>query len=153
MAGRKPVPTRLRLLKGLPKHKVNLNEPRAEGELSAADAPSWLTPSQRESWAYAVQHAPKKILSSIDRGVLAVWVVAEDTHAIAAAKVAMTGMLAKSPKGYPMNNPYLSILNRQAIIMMRAAAELGFSPSARARLVSGEPLPESEWDAISRMSG
>ena len=151
MPGRKPVPSKLRLIRGLPKHKVNQHEPVAEGDLT--DAPAWLTPTQKESWQYAIENAPKTILRRIDRGALAVWVVAEDTHAFAAQRVAQTGMIARSPTGYPMNNPYLSIVNRQALIMLRAASELGFTPSARARLVSGEAAPQDDWAMISRMSG
>jgi P27 family predicted phage terminase small subunit len=147
---RRRVPTALRLIRGIPKHKVNLREPVAPGDL--LDPPPWLTPAQKESWRYAIEHAPKTILRKIDRGILAVWVVAEDTHAIASTKVASLGMLARSPKGYPMHNPYLSILNRQALIMCRAAGELGFTPAGRARLVSGEAAPSTErddWEAIS----
>jgi hypothetical protein len=34
--------------------------------------------------------------------------------------------MVKSPSGYPIQSPYGSIANRQAEIMMRIAAELGF---------------------------
>jgi len=146
----KKVPTKLRLIRGAPKHKVNLREPLAEGDLS--DPPVWMTPAQQEGWKYALENAPKGVLRRIDKGLLGVWVVAEDTHAIAVAKVAQLGMLARSPKGYPMQNPFLSIMNRQAFIMVRAASEMGFTPAARARLVSGEGDPINDWDTLREMS-
>jgi phage terminase small subunit len=36
--------------------------------------------------------------------------------------------------GYPLQSPYISIVNRQAEIMMRLASELGFTPASRSRI-------------------
>jgi hypothetical protein len=45
---------------------------------------------------------------------------------------------AEPPK--PLQSPYLAILNKQAQIMLKAAAELGFSPSSRSRVqVTADP--------------
>src|SRR5690554_3515973 len=93
-----------------------------------------MTESQRQGWDYAVRHAPPALLSRLDAGILAVWVVAEDLHRQACASVAKYGLVTKSPsQGLPMQNPFLPIVNRQAGIMLKAASELGFSPTARAR--------------------
>jgi hypothetical protein len=40
----------------------------------------------------------------------------------------------KTKEGNAIQNPFLPILNRQALIMMRCGAEMGFSPSARMAL-------------------
>jgi phage terminase small subunit len=49
--------------------------------------------------------------------------------------VAQYGLLTKSPNaGLPLQSPYLAILNKQAQIMLKAGAELGFSPSSRSRV-------------------
>jgi hypothetical protein len=40
----------------------------------------------------------------------------------------------ETPNGQLMPSPYIPIINRQATILMRAAAELGFSPTARPRI-------------------
>ena len=42
--------------------------------------------------------------------------------------------MVKSPTGYPMQSPYVSIANRQAEIMMRIASEFGFTPASRSRI-------------------
>jgi phage terminase small subunit len=34
----------------------------------------------------------------------------------------------------PVQSPYLSIINKQAQIMVKAAAEMGFTPSSRSRI-------------------
>jgi P27 family predicted phage terminase small subunit len=138
--GRKPMPTHMKELMGNPgKRAINRNEPKPVGELYAA--PEWMSDSQREGWAYAVTNAPKGLLKLLDRSILAVWVVAEDLHRQAAEKIAQFGLLTKSPNaGLPLQSPYLAILNKQAQIMLKAAAELGFSPSSRSRVqVSADP--------------
>jgi phage terminase small subunit len=42
--------------------------------------------------------------------------------------------MVKSPTGYPIQSPYVSIANRQAEIMMRIASEFGFTPASRSRI-------------------
>ena len=134
MRGRKPVPTHLKRLHGNPgKRPLNDSEPVPDGELHAA--PTWMSDTQREGWAYAITNAPHGLLKQLDRSVLAIWVVAEDIHRHAAEKVTEYGLLTKSPNaGLPLQSPYLAILNKQAQIMLKAAAELGFSPSSRSRV-------------------
>ena len=46
MRGRKPVPTRLKVIRGNPgKRALNKNEPQPAGEL--ADPPDWMSESQK----------------------------------------------------------------------------------------------------------
>jgi phage terminase small subunit len=42
--------------------------------------------------------------------------------------------MVKSPTGYPIQSPYVAIANRQVEIMMRIAAEFGFTPASRSRI-------------------
>jgi P27 family predicted phage terminase small subunit len=138
--GRKPMPTHIKELMGNPgKRAINKREPVPTGELYAA--PEWMSETQREGWAYAITHSPKGLLKQLDRSILSVWVVAEDLHRGAAEKIAQYGLLTKSPNaGLPLQSPYLAILNKQAQIMLKAAAELGFSPSTRSRVqVTADP--------------
>ena len=81
---------------------------------------------------YAIEHAPPGLLKRIDRGVMVVWVCAEDTHREATQKTAQIGMLIKTPEGAAAQSPYMRIAARQGEIMLRAAALLGFSPASRA---------------------
>nr|PZN76198.1 MAG: phage terminase small subunit P27 family [Pseudomonadota bacterium] len=142
MKGRKPKPTHLKLVAGNPgKRALNRGEPVPEGDLT--DPPEWLTPEQKESWRYAIDHAPSGLLKKLDRSALTVWVVAEDLHRQATQAVAKFGLITKSPKqGEPIQNPYLPIVNRQAQIMLKAAAELGFTPSSRSRVTVNEDVEE-----------
>lgn len=135
--GRKPKPSHLRLLDGnAGRRPPNDQEPMPVGELR--DPPDWMTESQKDGWRYAIASAPVGLLKCLDRSVLVVWVVAEDLHREAAAKVSEYGAVIKSPAGLPMQSPYVGIMNKQAAIMMKAAAEMGFTPSSRSRVRVGE---------------
>lgn len=134
MRGRKPKPTYLRVLDGNAGHRpVNRDEPQPPGDL--LDAPAWMTDSQKTGWRYAIEKAPGGLLRKLDQSILCIWVVAEDLHRQASEKVARHGALVRvGANGAWMQNPYLPILNKQAAIMMKAAAEMGFTPSSRTRV-------------------
>jgi len=139
MRGRKPKPTHLRLIEGNPgKRRINKSEPKPSGRLLAA--PPEFSATQRALWDYAIQHAPYGLLTMLDRDVLVVWCVACEMQrrAIAAqAKIDDAGglpLLTRTPEGHLVQSPYLPIINRQSAIMLKAAAELGFTPSSRSRI-------------------
>ncbi len=86
MRDRKPKPSSMHKLQGTlntTRHKARTVEPRADGDLPEAP-PSWMSASQKAGWRYAVRHAPKGIMRRIDRGMLAVWVVAAAASLVAA---------------------------------------------------------------------
>jgi P27 family predicted phage terminase small subunit len=144
MAGRKPKPTHLKLVTGNPgKRRLNKREPQPPGNLEAV--PEWLSESQRAGWTYAIASAPTGLLKRLDRSVLTIWVIAEDLHRQAAEKVAQFGLLTKAPNtGLPIQSPFLPIVNKQAQIMLKAAAELGFTPSSRSRVTTDDDVPEAD---------
>jgi len=128
----------LKLVTGNPgKRKLPTHEPRPRGNLAAA--PDWLSDDQKTGWRYALDNAPLGLIKLLDRGAFTVWVVAEDLHRQASVKVSETGLLVGAPVGSAIQNPHLPIVNRQALIMLKAASELGFTPAARPRLACGEP--------------
>jgi P27 family predicted phage terminase small subunit len=124
----------LKVVAGNPgRRPLNADEPVPAGDLD--EPPEWMTDGQKVGWRYAIENAPHGLLKRLDRSVLAVWVIAEDLHRDAAEKVARYGSVIKTPvTGVPVASPYLGVLNKQATIMMRAAAEMGFTPSARSRV-------------------
>lgn len=134
MRGRKPKPTWLKVVAGNPgKRPINDAEPIPAEEL--VDAPGWMNAEQQEVWRQAIRQAPPGLLRSLDESVLAIWVVAAVMHRDAAQRVARVGTMVRAPgSGYPMQNPYLAVVNKQAQIMLKAAAEMGFTPSARSRV-------------------
>lgn len=134
MRGRKPKPTFLRVLDGNAGHRpLNDSEPQPTGDLT--DAPSWMTDSQQDGWRFAIANAPQGLLKNLDQSILSIWVVAEDLHRAASQKVAKHGALVRvGENGAWIQNPFLAIQNKQALIMLKAASEMGFTPSSRTRV-------------------
>jgi P27 family predicted phage terminase small subunit len=74
------------------------------------------------------------ILTAFDRAALAVYCGAYMLWAEAAEAVKKYGTMIKSPTGFPIQSPYISIANRKAETMMRIASEFGFTPASRSRI-------------------
>lgn len=146
MRGRKPVATHLKLMRGNPgKRALNKNEPLPVGDL--LDPPEWMSAGQKSSWNYAIENAPHGLLKKLDRSVLSAWVVAEDLHRQAAGMIEKFGILTKAPNtGLPIQSPYLPVVNKQAQILLRAAEQLGFSPSSRSRVQVVDDSKSDEQD-------
>jgi P27 family predicted phage terminase small subunit len=131
-------PTQLKALHGNPgKRRLPTNEPQGQGLLWSP--PAYFDDEQRAEWHYALEFAPPGLLSATDRGFLVVWCVASVEHARAVVEVRKLGQVVKTKDGNAIQNPFLPIVNRQALIMMRAGADLGFSPASRASLGSAAP--------------
>jgi phage terminase small subunit len=133
--GRKRMPSQLTELHGnTGKRPLLKREPIPQtGNLD--EAPAWMTDSQKDSWCYAIAHAPPGLLKRCDQSLLTAWVVAEDLHRAACAAQAGQPLLVESSvKGVKIQSGYLAIINRQAVILMKAASELGFTPTARPRI-------------------
>jgi P27 family predicted phage terminase small subunit len=73
-------------------------------------------------------------LTPLDRAALAAYCGAYALWAEATEAIQKYGTMVKSPSGYPIQSPYVSIANRQAEIMMRYASEFGFTPASRSRI-------------------
>jgi P27 family predicted phage terminase small subunit len=138
--GRKPRPTKLLKLQGTWRHDRHEDrlEPQAPGDLAREEPPAHLTEAQKARWRWALERAPANILRSIDREALTAFVVAADLveQANAAQQLLDRGkqlpFLTKSDKGLPTLSPYVKLMLRAVPILLRAAAECGFTPTARA---------------------
>ncbi len=136
MPGPRKMPTHLRLLHGVPDHRpLPVDEPLGVGVLRAP--PDWFDEEQNAQWHCAIENAPPGLLTATDREVLVVWTVASVEHARAAQEVRKLGAIVKTKDGNAIQNPFLPVVNRQAVIMMRAGGEMGFSPASRAALGRG----------------
>jgi P27 family predicted phage terminase small subunit len=98
------------------------------------DCPAQLAPVARQEWDRIVGELTRLgVLSTFDRAALAAYCTAYALWLEAAEMVQKHGAMLKSPKGFPIQSPYLSTLNRQAEIMIRIASEFGFTPASRSR--------------------
>ena len=112
--------------------------------------PEWLSTSQKAGWEYAIARAPKGLLKLIDSTIMSIWVVAEDIHRQASEELTREGLTVKSVNGYQIQSPYLPIMNRQAVLMIKASAALGFDPASREKLdIQPEPDPNNPFAIFS----
>ncbi len=152
MAGRKPLPTQIKKLKGtLQKCRTNPNEPQPQGDL--VEPPDYMADGAKQAWRYAIESAPEHLLRRLDMSVLEVWSCAADLYRKAQVGLNKTGLLMKTPNtGVPMQSPYLAIANKQAQIMTKAAVEMGFTPASRSRITLPEQ-PPSDADPWADIAG
>jgi P27 family predicted phage terminase small subunit len=134
MRGRRPKPTRMKFLTGNPgKRPMNMHEPRPEPVVP--DCPAELGEVARREWdRLASELGELNLLTTLDRAALAAYCGAYALWAESTEAIQKYGTMVKSPSGYPIQSPYVSIANRQAEIMMRIASEFGFTPASRSRI-------------------
>lgn len=101
--------------------------------------PSWFNKEQRAQWDYAVNNAPVGLLTGSDRETLIAWTVASVEYVKAVLEVQRSGQVVQTKDGRVMINPYMAVMNKQVLIMLKTGSEMGFSPAARASLGSNVP--------------
>ena len=149
--GRKPKPTVLKLVTNNAGNRpLNENEPiPASRDLEAPDS---LIPDARAEWdRVASDLIASGLITTADLGALAVyctaygrWVQAERILAAdAKANPDNEGLTIETSNGNVVINPRLGIRNKAAADLMKAAAELGMTPSARSRV---QAAPRSKQD-------
>jgi P27 family predicted phage terminase small subunit len=141
--GAKPKPTVLHHLHGslnATRHRDRAFEPVAPGALEDMEPPADLNDEELATWRYALQHAPKGVLKHIDRTVLILWVKTAERYRRAEVAQAQINAQApmpdviRSPSGMLVQSPYIGMMNRAALLMLRIAEQLGFTPVSRPRL-------------------
>ena len=152
MRGRRPKPTRLKVLTGNPgKRPLNTTEPIPDNAIP--DCPLELGPVAKREWDRLIgELASLLIMTSLDRAALAAYCGAYGMWAEATEAIQKFGTMVKSPTGFPIQSPYVSIANRQAEIMMRIASEFGFTPASRSRIFTPGHAAPSLFDFMGEES-
>jgi P27 family predicted phage terminase small subunit len=150
MRGRRPKPTRLKVITGNPgKRPLNEHEPRPEPHIPPC--PSELSPAAQREWHRLVTElGTLKLLTNLDRAALAAYCGAYALWAEAQEAIQKYGTMVKSPSGFPMQSPYIAVANRQAEIMMRIASEFGFTPASRSRISTPSNSEPALFDVLER---
>ena len=153
MAGRKPLPTAVKRLKGtLQKCRTNPKEPQPAGVL--VEPPEYMSDGAKQAWRYAIECAPPQLLRQLDMSVLEVWASAADLYRKAQIGLNKSGLLVKAPNtGVVMQSPYLAIANKQAQIMTKAATEMGFTPASRSRVTLPMEAADDDLDPWADIAG
>ena len=148
MAGRKPLPTKIKLARGtLQKCRQNPDEPTPNPEIP--DAPPHLSPEAREEWNRLAQELyGLGILSTIDRAALAAycqaygrWVEAEEQIRNPDGTMNLT---ETTSNGNVIQNPLVGIANKSLELMHKYLTEFGMSPSSRTRVSASKRKTEEK---------
>src|ERR1700710_2404860 len=139
----------MKLLTGNPgRRPLNPDEPTPV--VNVPDCPAELGPVARKEWDRMIAElGPLRLLTNLDRAALAAYCGAYAMWAEATEAIQKFGSMVKSPSGYPVQSPYVSIANRQTEIMMRIASEFGLTPASRSRI---SMPPDQERDLLSLIS-
>ena len=134
MVGRKPAPTRLKLLRGNPgKRPLNQHEPQVKVE--TPHCPRELTPDAKKEWRRIVPALKQLgILSKLDGSALAAYCQSKARWLEAERKISETGLVVKTTNGNVIENPYYSISKRERELMHRFLSEFGMTPVSRTRI-------------------
>ena len=146
MRGRKPKPTRLKLVQGNPgKRPINGREPKPPGSLPSC--PAHLSSTAKTEWKRLARSLNKiGMLTEIDRAAMAAYCQAYGRWVEAERKLAETPPLLKTPAGYVQASPWIGIANKQLELMAKFMAELGLTPSSRSRLAIQVPTGPKPWE-------
>ena len=146
MRGRKPKPTRLKLIQGNPgKRPINGQEPKPPGSLPSC--PAHLSPTAKTEWKRLARSLNKiGVLTEIDRAAMAAYCQAYGRWVEAERKLAETPALLKTPAGYVQVSPWIGIANKQLEIMAKFMGELWLTPSSRSRLAIQVPTRPKPWE-------
>jgi P27 family predicted phage terminase small subunit len=160
--GRKPVPTAQKRMRGNPGRRplneaepqhaipgVMFDQPPAELTDHAAAVAEWqrLAPLLRRA----------RQVTEADWSALVALCLEWARYLEATKLIKVAGLVVRSPAGYPMPNPYLSIATRALANCNRLWPELGLTPSSRARvqvlpggggLGPDDPFSEFDYPAV-----
>jgi len=156
MRGRKPKTTAARRLSGnAGKRPLNTAEPQPPtAAADAFDAPPAELDGQTIALAEWRRLAPMlrtiKQITDADRSALIALCLEWGRYIEATQKTLTLGLVVKTPTGYPITNPYISIATKALAGCARIWPELGLTPSSRSRVKTDQPStvdPFAEFDA------
>lgn len=152
MPGPQPKPQVLKQLEGNPgKRKLNRQAPQPTGNLRR---PAHLGTYARGAWDRIIAAMPDKLYTPVERDLLAAYCEAADLHRRAVLAVRKEGEIAYGEKGAPYQNPWISIQNKQAQLLVTIGGRLGLDPVARSTLtVPPDDKPKSKFEGLTAIKG
>lgn len=145
MRGRKPKPSRLKLIEGnTGKRPLNAGEPYPQAGVPTC--PAHLNPSAKAEWKRLAHEMHRLgILTNLDRAALAAYCQAYGRWVEAEKKLKETPLLIRLPSGYIQPSPWLAIANKQVELMHKYLGDLGLSPVSRTRVNTTTPPGPKPW--------
>ncbi len=149
-AGRKPKSTNLKLIQGTYRpDRANPSEPKPRAVIPPC--PKFLQGEARKQYQKTAKKLARiGLMTELDDMALAMLCQAWQEYLDNTEQVKKSGILVKSPNGFPVLNPYLIAAN-QAIKKVRALlAEFGMTPGSRSRIhaAAGADEGDDEWSKL-----
>lgn len=144
MAGRKPLPTHLKLLKGTARpHRMNRNEPMPS--VCAPEPPAQLEDRARRKFTEIAEMLARcGVMTELDAGALARYAVIWCRWLDAEAEIKRRGPVVKTEGGNIIHSPFLSVANRCHAQLTQLEGEFGLTPSSRSRVRAASPPIETD---------
>lgn len=157
-SGRKPKPTRLKLLQGnAGKRKLNDSEPTVESLNTVPPAPDWMHERAVAVWDNAAAWlVGAKILTDQDLHNLEAFCMSYARWRDAQDHVTKHGAVLENPNtGALYKNPALTVINEANRQMVVFGSALGLDPASRSRLASpgGDEKDNPFADLLGRKRG
>lgn len=137
----KPTPTKLKLVRGNPgKRAVNRDEPDLPAVEGAREAPAWLPEVARAEYARVLPLlTASRVLTEGDLRVLEAYALSYSEMVAATELVQKLGRVATAPKsGFEVSAPWVAQQRSAVAMLLKCAAELGLTPSARTKVKTVE---------------
>lgn len=135
LRGRKPTPVAEKILTGNPGHKAltTLVPPPKKRKpvpsaVVAADARAM------RHWELVMEEAAPGHIVRLDTALLERFCKCMSRLEEAEIKLEQTTTMLKSPNGFPIQSPYLAVVNKQTELSVKLASELGITPAMRNRM-------------------
>ena len=149
-AGRKPKPTNLKLIQGTYRpDRANPSEPKPRAVIPPC--PKFLQGEAKKQYQKTAKKLARiGLMTELDDLALSMLCQGWQEYLDNTEQVKKSGILVKSPNGFPVLNPYLIAAN-QAIKKVRSLlAEFGMTPASRSRIQATATSEESddEWSKL-----
>lgn len=134
MRGRKPKPTAMKKLTGnAGKRPLNNAEPMPP--TGTPECPPHLDAEAVAEWSRLTAIlSDMGLLTHADKAAMAIYCQSWSQMIAAQMKLRKEGAVVTTPKGYPIQNPWLSIANAAAKQLAKILVEFGLTPASRARV-------------------
>ena len=149
-SGRKPKPTVLKLLEGNPgRRPLNQNEPKSQVRLPRV--PEHLSDEAKKEWRRLGHLLVRMgVMTEADADALALLCTSWARWLEAEEQLRRYGIVIKSPSGYPIQSPYLSIARQSMAELRSLLSEFGLTPASRSRVNATAPVETDPFEAFLR---
>jgi P27 family predicted phage terminase small subunit len=137
--GRRPTPTAILKARGTFREgRRNASEPQPAPGIPAA--PPYLDKAAKTEYRRVAKLlAECGAITQADRAALAAYAAAWSRLVEAELKIRETGLVVRSPAGFPTTNPYFTVVRQAAEELRKWATELGLTPSSRTKIKTAPP--------------